>query len=99
LPQHRHIAPRKIFHKNSIFFCGAWGCLSYQEHFAKTEKNSANLEKPSHSRSVNSSFHSRLMCFSILSAFFFSFFSFGKISRVDCGIEISSFFKQNKGYS
>jgi len=79
LPQHRHIAPRKIFHKNSIFFCGAWGCLSYQEHFAKTEKKSANLEKPSHSRSVNSSFHSRLMCFSILSAFFFSFFSFGKI--------------------
>ncbi len=70
--------------KNSIkipFFCGAWGCLSYQQHFAKTEKNPANLEKPSLSRSVNSSFHSRLMCFSILSAFFFSFFLFWKNLR------------------
>jgi hypothetical protein len=26
-PQHRHIAPHKKFHKNSIFYCGAWGCL------------------------------------------------------------------------
>jgi hypothetical protein len=33
--------------KNSIkipFFCGTAGCLSYQQHFAKTEKNAANLE-------------------------------------------------------
>ena len=55
-----------------INFCGAQGCQSYQEHFAKTEKNSANLECiPYFSRNASSILVSHYLKLLLLSFFLF----------------------------